>query len=123
MVLLQLVACGRFVYNFSISIRATHVPVAWYTCSLLLQTHLKMDSPHCSPASRRASPIDEVERDLLIELVGAQPILSNRDTDGRIVALKNQAWEKIALHMNAAGHGERRTPYQYMKVWEHIKAK
>ena len=67
MALLQLVACGRSVYNFSKSSRAKHVPVAWYTCSLLLQTHLKMDSPHCSPASRRVSPINEVERDLLRE--------------------------------------------------------
>ena len=93
------------------------------SCSLLLQAPLKMDSLHCSPASRRASPINEVERDLLIELVGAQPVVSNRSTDGRIVALKKEAWEKIALYMNAAGHGEKRTPYQYMKIWERIKAK
>ena len=91
--------------------------------TILLQTHLKMDSQHCSPSSRRASPINEVERDLLIELVGAQPVVSNRGTNGRIVALKKEAWEKIALHMNAAGHGEKRTPYQYMKIWERIKAK
>ncbi|XP_063846494.1 uncharacterized protein LOC135102199 isoform X3 [Scylla paramamosain] len=70
---------------------------------------------------RRASPINSLEREHLTKLVRNEIILANESTDGKVMAMKKLAWERVALHFNAAGYCEKRTVYQLQKVWERIK--
>ncbi|XP_063887238.1 uncharacterized protein LOC135114908 isoform X3 [Scylla paramamosain] len=72
---------------------------------------------------RRASPINSLEREHLNKLVRNEIILANESTDGKVMAMKKLAWERVALHFNAAGYCEKRTVYQLQKVWERIKGK
>ena len=72
---------------------------------------------------RRASPINAQEREFFLELIQDEPILADRRTDGRTVSLKKQAWQRIAVQLNAAGYGEPKTAYQLQKIWERMKIK
>ncbi|KAK8381920.1 hypothetical protein O3P69_015140 [Scylla paramamosain] len=71
---------------------------------------------------QRASPINSLECEHLTKLVQNEIILDNESTDGKIMAMKKLAWERVTLHLNAAGYCEKRTVYQLQKVWECIKA-
>ncbi len=66
---------------------------------------------------QRASPINSLECEHLTKLVQNEIILDNESTDGKVMAMKKLAWERVALHFNAAGYCEKRTVYQLQKVW------
>ncbi|KAG0712880.1 hypothetical protein GWK47_017427 [Chionoecetes opilio] len=72
---------------------------------------------------RRTSPISSMERDHLIRLVKEETDLLTRSTDGRALALKRQAWARIAARLNTCDYGEKRTARQVQKIWERIKAR
>ena len=50
---------------------------------------------------KRTSPIGVVAKDFLIDIIKQEQILHNKNTNGRIVLLKKQAWARVAEKFNA----------------------
>ena len=50
---------------------------------------------------KRTSPIAVVAKDFLIDIIKQEQILHNKNTNGRIVLLKKQAWARVAEKFNA----------------------
>ncbi|KAK3877940.1 hypothetical protein Pcinc_017408 [Petrolisthes cinctipes] len=71
----------------------------------------------------RQAPVSSQGISLLIDIVGQHPVVCDRRSDARIVAVKNEAWENIAAAFNATGvGGQPRTAKQLKKIWDRIKS-
>ncbi|KAK3888198.1 hypothetical protein Pcinc_007729 [Petrolisthes cinctipes] len=72
----------------------------------------------------RQTPVSSQGISLLVDIVGQHPVVCDRRSDARIVAVKNEAWENIAAAFNATGvGGQPRTAKQLKKIWDRIKSK
>ncbi|KAG7177825.1 uncharacterized protein LOC121859868 isoform X1 [Homarus americanus] len=71
----------------------------------------------------RTSPITPREREYLVQLIGEEKILKNKDTNGKASSLKREAWIRITSKFNAEAYGPERSDLQIRKIWERLKIK
>ncbi|KAK3866127.1 hypothetical protein Pcinc_028325 [Petrolisthes cinctipes] len=74
-------------------------------------------------AAARVSPMSQAERSMLIALIEEEPIVTNKETNGKVVALKIKAWDRVENKFNAMNLGPNRTKKQLQKVWDRLKTK
>lgn len=67
--------------------------------------------------------MSQAQKYLLLSLLEDEPIINNKETNGKAVALKQKAWDKIEGQFNAMNLGPRRTKTQLQKAWERLKGK
>ncbi|KAK3892488.1 hypothetical protein Pcinc_003720 [Petrolisthes cinctipes] len=67
--------------------------------------------------------MSQQEQNMLLTMIEEEPIINNKDTNGKVVALKNKAWERLESKYNAMNLGPKRTKKQLQKAWERLKTK
>ncbi|KAK3887133.1 hypothetical protein Pcinc_008723 [Petrolisthes cinctipes] len=95
--------------------------------------HLRPHCPHNATrgsmegtiieTAARVSPMSQLERDMLLSMIEEEPIITNRETNGKVVGLKNKAWDRLESKYNAMNVGSKRSKKQLQKAWERMKTK
>ncbi|KAK3890151.1 hypothetical protein Pcinc_005883 [Petrolisthes cinctipes] len=67
--------------------------------------------------------MSQLERDMLLSMIEEEPIITNRETNGKVVGLKNKAWDRLESKYNAMNVGSKRSKKQLQKAWERMKTK
>ncbi|KAK3891173.1 hypothetical protein Pcinc_004962 [Petrolisthes cinctipes] len=67
--------------------------------------------------------MSQQDRDMLLSMIEEEPIITNKETNGKVVALKNKAWDRLESKYNAMNVGSKRSKKQLQKAWERKKTK
>ncbi|KAK3895127.1 hypothetical protein Pcinc_001142 [Petrolisthes cinctipes] len=67
--------------------------------------------------------MSQQERNMLLSMIEEEPIITNKETNGKVVALKNKAWDGLESKYNGMNVGLKRSKKQLQKAWERMKTK